>query len=322
MVLTWGSPGMAIQTIDANNLSEYVAERTAKGSEMTTSAQVTEKVKGIANAKNPVLATGAETVDSAPDPGSQEPTAKAADKAKAGTDPAVQKRIDQLTREKREAEELFESEYNARLEAERRLRDLDKAEKPVVVEDVLKRPSPKDFTDQDTYDAAMEAYETKREAKLAERIRAEESQRQAMERQNELMKARIDRARESIPDFIQVIEAADRVKVPVPGHVQAAIVESDFGPEIAYHLAKNPDEQKRIFALTPAKALLELGKIENTFSAEVKETKATPTVETTRAPAPVTSVRSMDAAVSLDTRTATNFQDYKRLRTQEIRKRR
>lgn len=70
---------------------------------------------------------------------------------------------------------------------------------------------------------------------------------------------------------------------------RAAIVESDIGPQVLYHLAQNPDEAERIAALSPVRQVAELGKIEVSLS-KAAETPAPAKVS--KAPAPITPVKS------------------------------
>ena len=88
-------------------------------------------------------------------------------------------------------------------------------------------------------------------------------------------------ARERIPDFDAVVTDA------LPIHQRAAphIVESDKAAEIAYYLGKNPQEAQALyqqFETSPARALIELGKIE----ARVSVPKAK-TISTAPKPAPI-----------------------------------
>lgn len=339
---------MAIRTVDASNVGEYVAERRAKGSEILNPEQLVAKADAIEAAKasdrgpkdkeatpgNPVIKAGiAETTSDAPlDPGKQEPTAaKPVDKAKAGTDPAVQKRIDELTRLRKEAEEFAEDEYNGRLRAEGRIQELERelaATVPVQPKaEELKEPDPKSFTDMGEFIKAERAYQAQEREKAIAKAREEERTRAVVERQNELLRMRIEKAKLDLPDFVEVIEAADRVKVAVPQHVQELIVDSDVGPQIAYHLAKHPDEQKRIFAMTPARGLAALGRIEALYEEKSQpqaEDKPQPKpIETTRAPAPIASLKSDGAAtISADPASAKSFDEYKRLRYEQLRRKR
>jgi hypothetical protein len=85
------------------------------------------------------------------------------------------------------------------------------------------------------------------------------------------------------PDFKesvqQLIDEYQNVDVP---ELNQICLESDVGPEIAYHIAKNPHLMEKILALTPHRRMMELGKIEEKVS---KKGISQPVVS--RAPAPV-----------------------------------
>jgi hypothetical protein len=93
----------------------------------------------------------------------------------------------------------------------------------------------------------------------------------------------VDQARVQIPDFDQVVNER------TPIHTRAApfLVESDKGPEIAYWLGKNPDAARDLyekFESAPARALIELGRIEAQVSAPPRKT-----VSAAPKPAPIIS---------------------------------
>jgi hypothetical protein len=325
---------MAIQTVTNENLAAFVAERQTKGSTIATGEHLVEAAQkagavhteGVATPGNPVIKPGeAETVNAAPDPGNPQPTAR--------TKP-VQPRIDELTREKKEALELFEDEYVQRLSAESKVVELQKQLdelKPKAPEAVkpaeLKRPSPKDFTDQDAYDKAMEAYDTARDERTRQAALEQGRQEARAAAQQQAMQAKVDQAKKDIPDFAEVVEAAAKRTTEVPAHIRAAFYELDYGPQIAYELAKDAGLEKRIFSLSPAKALSELGKLElkyankPTLVPDKKGPEQTP-IETTRAPAPLQSVRATgEGEVKIDLSKA-DFATYKQARLEELRKRR
>jgi len=319
---------MAITTVTNANLADYVTERN-QSINIQNNEQLIAAVEKTGKTADPIVATGAETSPEAPpEPQADTETSKKGDKKD------VQTRINELTRARKEAEEFAEDEYNAKLRAERRIGELEaqvdalKSSEPQQPKaDVLKEPDPADFQDIGAFAKALTEYTRKFAEQQIAQAREEERNRVVMERQNELMKARVEAAKTEFEDFQEVIESADRVKIAVPAHVQAAIMESDFGPHIAYHLAKNPEDQARIFKLPAAKALLELGKIETSFEKSAKtdaaaSTKAKPTIETTRAPAPVASIRGSELNVAFNSREALSFNDYKRLRIQELRSKR
>ncbi len=55
-----------------------------------------------------------------------------------------------------------------------------------------------------------------------------------------------------------------------------AIVESDVGPALLYHLAKHPEEAERIADLSPLRQIAELGKLEAKVSMPAKKTTSAP----------------------------------------------
>lgn len=125
-----------------------------------------------------------------------------------------------------------------------------------------------------------------RQQSAQDKSAAIDSERQAVafEQQQKMLaawdEARAD-ARERIPDFDQVVN--DRT----PIHQRAApfIVESEKGAEIAYWLGKNPQAAQALysqFETAPARALVELGRIEARVSAP-----AAKTVSTAPKPAPI-----------------------------------
>jgi len=318
---------MAIQTVTNDNLAEYAAERTNR-----TEIRTGEDVIAAVTKDTPILATGEEkSPDAPPEPqADQQPERK-------GEKRDVQARINELTRLRKEAEEFAEDEYNSRLRAERRIGELESQLKQIegsarVAEppkqDELKEPNEADFKDITSFTKAWSEYTLKLAEKKAAEAREQERQRLALEVENERLKQRVDAAKADLEDFEEVISRGARDR-QIPVHIERAIRESEYGPHLAYHLAKNPDDESRIFGMTPAKALLELGKIQDTYErkATVKVTSTTeaalkPTVETTRAPAPVSSIKAEAGAVPTSSSQARSFVEYRQLRMAEMRKNR
>jgi len=314
---------MAIKTVTSANVAEYVAERTAKGSVIATGEQQVAaadaagpSTDGTPTPGNPVIKPGvAETVNTAPDPGNPTPSAKSAEKT------PVQARIDELTRLRKEAEEFAEDEYASRLRAEARIAELENQVKTLQPQpeqpkpEELKRPSPKDFTTQEEYDQAMEAYDAKRDERIRQQAIAQGREEARQQAQNELMMKRVELAKQDIPDYVEVLEAASKRTSVVPNHIKAAFHELEYGPQVAYELAKDAALEKRIFALSPAKALAELGKLELKYANKptaVTDPAAKPTPETTRAPAPLQSVRPTgEGEIRLDLTKPMPFAEYK-----------
>jgi hypothetical protein len=209
-----------------------------------------------------------------------------------------QRRIDKLTREKRELEARIAA-LEAKLaggagtgappgEAEHQARP---AEAPG-------KPRPEDF---DTYEAYTEALT---DWKLEQRER-ERARQDAERRVFESWMERIDAARKAHPDFDEVVDS----DTPVSAAMQQAILESDQGAEIAYWLGKHPEEAERISKLPPIAAIREIGRIEALLSSK-KEPSPKPKATITRAPKPVTPVSGGKASLTGDIYDPALAEDY------------
>lgn len=75
---------------------------------------------------------------------------------------------------------------------------------------------------------------------------------------------RAAKVRATKPDFDSVVTNPD---IMITNDMAAVIRESDLGPEVAYHLGTNPAEAQRIAALPPHRQAAELGRIEAALSA-------------------------------------------------------
>lgn len=227
---------------------------------------------------------------------------------------AAQALADKRGEEVAEAERFAEQQFNERklIEAreaatQERLRELEGKQPQKAAEPEAQKPTIDDKhpdgtwkyrdaagnVDWDTYtdakaDYAADVKMKERDAKEAQQ-RNEAAQAEAAAR----VKANADKARKAHPDFDKVMASmantdADRV----PQFVLNYIFESDSGAEIAYHLAKNPEDSKRIASLKPILGLAELGKLADTLSkpaaANGAANGAAPVRERGGAPPPIT----------------------------------
>ena len=76
--------------------------------------------------------------------------------------------------------------------------------------------------------------------------------------------------RQANPDFDAVLQSA---AIGVSDAVMETILESDDGPAVAYHLAKNPTELYRLNAMTERQQVFELGRISARLSAKSSGTE-------------------------------------------------
>jgi hypothetical protein len=301
---------MSITTVTGDNLADYIAERTTPSTQIRTGDELVAAVEKAAINPSPALADDAVPKDSAP---------------RKGRD--VQDRINELTRQRKEAEAIAEDLYNDKILAERKLsdllqeRDAAKTTPVAATPENLAKPDPKDFTDIGDFTTALLDYSAKvMEVKIAAAEQLGRARAQ-LELQNVAMAERVERARAEIEDFQEVIEAANGREVP--SHIQEVILESDVGPWIAYHLAKNPAEEQRLFKLSATRAVMELGLLAARFD-KSGEPKAPPTartlstIETTRAPAPVQSFRAESGVIHPGS-IPKNFDEYKVFRNAQRR---
>jgi hypothetical protein len=208
---------------------------------------------------------GKKPAESAPAEEPEDPAAEASPKPAKG----VQKRIDELVRQREDAERRADAERQEKL---RLLALVEKGPKPEPKSEPEEDPEPQRptreaFADATAYEEALANYADQKASWSAKRAvkeaLAEQEQKVEQRQRDEAQKAaieayttRVQKASEKYPDYKQVAESPD-VSVSIP--MAHAIMHSEHGPEIAYHLGKNPEEAKRISALQPALQLVELG---------------------------------------------------------------
>jgi hypothetical protein len=294
--------------------------------EVQTQATIAQLASGQAPVTaEPVEPTAAAVTPQATEKESKEPVAKGGESSKDEKDKdsnPVQPRIDKLTRQRKEAEEFARNEYNLRMQSERRARELEeelssfKAKAPQAQPREDAEPKPSDFKDAVEYTNALVDWKVKQ--KLNEREQQQQQQREADERNARIQtwNERQEAAKAEIDDYEDVVGAAD---VPIRPYLQEAIVESEIGPRLAYHFAKNPAELERLNKLSPDSALRELGKLETKFEKSSASSEPTP-VEITkratsppvsRAPAPIEPIRSVSASQVSKDPAMLSFDDYR-----------
>lgn len=117
------------------------------------------------------------------------------------------------------------------------------------------------------------------EAVKAERLSQAEAEVQSRQRQTQAALVdtfyeRVEAARERMPDFDAVVTDQTPIS-PVMGELIAA---SELGPELAYHLGKNPAEARRLYGLPAHLVGAEIARLETRLSV--------PSRKVTKAPSP------------------------------------
>lgn len=220
-----------------------------------------------------------------------EPEIEIEQEEKPKANPKLERRFSEITKQREEARKEAQREREAREALEARLAALERQPAPQAPK-VDEEPQPSQFNDAFEYAKALAEYTA--DKRIGEMKRQEAEERQAQERQKviETWASKVQAAKASMPDFDDIVASSD---VVVNDDIRDAILESDVGPQILYHLAENDDVAKRIAGLSPKQALREIGKLEARF--EVKETKPEPTpITRSKAPAPIQPLRGSNPA--------------------------
>jgi len=204
-----------------------------------------------------------------------------------------QRRIDQLTREKRALEARV-----AALET-RPAQDAGKpvSEKPSATPVPDKEPVVDDFETYEQFTKAQVRYEhaqiRKEETAEQQQKAAKEAQRAEAQAESDRMSAfasRREEVRKEHPDYDEVVETAGDLYIPA--HMDAALMRHPDGPLLVYSLAKDREEAKRIAAIRdPLDAAVAIGAYAQRI-AKTSEPAPKSKAPITGAPKPVTPLKN------------------------------
>jgi hypothetical protein len=161
-------------------------------------------------------------------------------------------------------------------------------------------PKRDDFDTYEDYTRALARYEARQasleEVANRERTRGEQDRLARRERAQTAF-------RQQLAELIEEDEDAEALiaDVRLPEAALDAIAESDFGARVALHLAKHPEEQKRIAGLTPARQAAAIGRIEASLEAQARkprdgESKDGAEKQSSKAPEPIAPVGGRGAS--------------------------
>jgi hypothetical protein len=228
--------------------------------------------------------------------------------------PKLEKRFSEITKQREEARKEAQNERQARVELEQRLAALEQQRQPQQQSYVDQEPQPSQFNDAFEYAKALAEFST--EKALAERDRqlAQQREQEAQQKIIQSWAQKVQEAKAELPDFDDLVASSD---VVVNNAVRDAILESDVGPKILYHLAENNDLAKKIASLSPNAALREIGKLEAKFEAKPETTQTAPVVRS-KAPTPIQPIRGgqgkADVPISADGEFHGSYQAWKAAR--------
>ena len=217
----------------------------------------------------------------------EEAEAEAKQEGERKQNPKLERRFSEITKQREEARKEAQQEREARQALEARLAALEKQGQPQKTNPVDEKPQPSQFSDAFEYAEALAEYTA--DQRIANMKREEAEAKQAEERQKVISQwtSKVKAAKASLPDFDEIVASSD---VVVNDDIRDAILESDVGPQILYHLAENDEIAKKITGLSPKAALREIGKLEARFEAKPEAEKPAPIVRS-KAPAPIQPIR-------------------------------
>jgi len=220
-----------------------------------------------------------------------EPEIEKEQEEKPKANPKLERRFSEITKQREEARKEAQQEREARQALEARLAALERQPAPQAPK-VDEEPQPSQFNDAFEYAKALAEYTA--DKRIGEMRKQDAEAKEAQERQKVIDQwaNKVQAAKTSLPDFDDIVASSD---VVVNDDIRDAILESDVGPQILYHLAENEDVAKKIAGLSAKQALREIGKLEARF--EVKETAPEPkTIARSKAPAPIQPLRGSNPA--------------------------
>ena len=266
---------VAATVVTAENLAEFNAQKLGLA-EPTAPTEAAPEAEASAE---PV----AEETPSEPPVAEGEATAKEERKQ----NPKIERRFSEITKQREEARAEARKEREAREALEARLKAIETQATPQKAESSNEKPKPENFTDAFEYAEALASWTA--EQTLAKRDR-EELERKANEQRQLAVKAWADRvtaAKSELPDFDDMVQSSD---VVVTDPIRDAIMESDVGPKILYHLAENPEFAQKLNGMSVISALREIGKLEARY--ETKPQSKPSAAVKSKAPEPITPIKA------------------------------
>ena len=253
---------LAANVVTSENLAEFNAQRL-----------------GLADKPEPEAVEPPQE-DKQSDPVEAEDEATATEERK--RQPKIERRFEKVTKDRDQAKAEAQQEREKRETLEARIKELEGKATPVAKTD--EEPKPEQFNDAFEYAKALAEYST--EKALANRDRQEAEKKVQLEREK-VIKTWTDRltaTKSELPDFEDMVASSE---VAVSDQVRDAILESETGPRILYHLAENPEFATRLQNMSVPSALREIGKLEARFEKPPEKAVAV----RSKAPAPISPIK-------------------------------
>lgn len=249
--------------------------------------------------------TSEEVVDESPDTdGEDEPGGEEGAKAKVEDGDVTPEKQDQEP-EDEEGELKPWMKKRLRREQGKAGRESERAEKAEKELAELKRkdaeaaateepPKREDYEDYEDYVADKAAHSAKQavreEMRVDDERKAEANRQVALDKSFKAHEDRVEAYKDQVGDFDDVAYGDHILPIMRSApHLAQLVVESDQGPQIAYHLGSNPEAAEKIAAMPMHLAAKEIGKI------EARLEKAPKLKNKSKAPEPINPVKGKDA---------------------------
>lgn len=281
------SEKQAGQVLTSENAAEFYAQKLGLAPAEQASEAVVEETP-----------TEPETVEAEGSEPEAKEEAKTQEERK--QNPKIERRFSEITKQREEARKEAQREREAREALERQLEELKQQAQPVKATPVEEEPQPSQFADAFEYAKALAEYTAD---KRIEALKQEEAAAKAAQERQKVIDSwanRVEEAKSEMPDFDDMVASSS---VVVSDAIRDAILESDVGPKILYHLAENEEVAQKIAGMSERAAMREIGRLEARFE-KSKETKEadTPPVKRSNAPAPAKPIKATSgvADIALD----------------------
>jgi chromosome segregation ATPase len=278
--------GQAANVVTSENVAAFYAQRLnlaaddapAEAAHDAEPAEIEQDVSG-----DEIEAEAAEPAEDAEQEQEQKPKRK-----------PIEKRIGEVVKQREAARAEAQREREQREALEKRLKALEDSQVPAKVGGGGEEPKPEQFSDAFEYAKALAEYSAENALKERDKQEAEKKAAEAQAKTLKVWNEKLATAKAEIEDFEDIVSSSD---VAVSDPVRDAILESDIGPKILYHLAANPEFTQALGEMSTSKALREIGKLEAKLETPVQAEK--PAVKKPQAPAPINPIRATGSAADV-----------------------
>ena len=214
--------------------------------------------------------------------------------------PKLEKRFSEITKQREAARQDAQLARDARDAMEIKLKAYENQGSPKEATEVSNKPKPEQFNDAFEYAEKLSEWSVDNALK---------NSKAADERQKVLSswQQKLDATKAELPDYDDMVNSSD---VIVGNHIRDAIMESDVGARILYHLAENPEIAQKLSNMSMSSSLRELGKMEAKFEkVEPTQTRQVNSVAArSKAPEPISPIKSATSNIGANISANGDFQ--------------